>query len=64
MFTVVVNMCHRQRRTIFIDSDLDRVTRNKKTMCFTEAMKFLAFKWQDFAIWAQSSVCEAFIIPR
>ena len=28
----VVNMCYRQRRTIFIDSDLDRVTRNKKTM--------------------------------
>ena len=64
MFTEVVNMCYRQRRTIFIDPDLDRVTWNKKTMYFTEAMKFLAFRPQHFVIWAQASVYEEFTIPR
>ena len=47
MLTEVVNMCYRQRRTIFIDPDLDRVTRNKKTMYFTEAMKFVAFRYHS-----------------
>ena len=64
MFTEVVNMCYRQRRTIFIDLDLDRVTRNKKTMYFTEAMKFLAFRPQHLVIWAQASIYEEFAIPR
>ena len=40
----VVNMCYRQWQTIFTDPDLDRVTRNKTIMYFTEAMKFLAFR--------------------
>ena len=57
-------MCYRQRRTIFIDPDLDRVTRNKKTMYFTEAMKFLAFRPQHLVIWAQASIYEEFTIPR
>ena len=64
MFTEVVNMCYRQRRAIFIDPDLDRVTRNQKTMYFTEAMKFLAFRPQHSVIWAQASVYKKFIIPR
>ena len=50
MFTEVVNMCYRLRRTIFIDPDLDRVTRNKKAMYFTEDMKFLAFRPQHIII--------------
>ena len=36
----------------------------KKTMYFTEAMKFLAFRPQHFVIWAQASVYEEFTIPR
>ena len=64
MFTEVANMSYRQRRTIFIDPDLDRVTRNKKTMYFTEAMKFLAFRPQHLVICAQSSIYEEFTIPR
>ena len=52
------------RRAIFIDLDLDRVTRNKKAMYFTEVMKFLAFRPQHFVLWAQASVYEKFIIPR
>ena len=51
-------------RTIFTDPDLNRVTRSKKAMYFTEAMKFLAFKPQHFVIWAQASVYEEFFIPR
>ena len=64
MFTEVVNMCYRQRWAIFIDPDLDRVTRNQKTMYFTEAMKFLAFRPQHSVIWTQASVYKKFIIPR
>ena len=64
LFTEDVDMCYRQRQTIFIDPDLDRGTRNKKSMYFTEAMKFLAFRPQYFVIWAQTSVYEEFIIPR
>ena len=64
MFTEVVNMCYRQLWAIFIDPDLDRVTRNEKTMYFTEAMKFLAFRPQQFGIWAQTSVYKKFIISR
>ena len=56
MFTEVINMCYRQQRAIFIDLDLDRVTRNEKTMYFTETMKFLAFRAQHFVMWAQASV--------
>ena len=33
-------------------------------MCFTEAMKFLAFKPQYLVIWAQAFVHKKFIIPR
>ena len=47
MLTEVVNMCYRQRRTIFIDPDHDCVTRNKKARYFTEAMKFLAFRYHS-----------------
>ena len=36
----------------------------KKTMYFTEFMKFLAFTPQHFLISAQASVYEEFIIPR
>ena len=59
-------MCYQQRRAIFIDFDLDCATRNKKkTMYFTESMKFLAFRLHHFVIlWAQASVFEEFIIPR
>ena len=49
-------MCYRERRTILIDLDLDRVTRNKKTMYFAKAMQFLAFRPQHFVIWGQASV--------
>ena len=63
MFTEVVNMCYWQRRAIFIDPYLDHVTRNKKTMYFTEAMKFLVFRTQHFVTWAQASVYEKFVIP-
>ena len=63
MFTKVVNMCYRQRRAILIDPGLDHVTRNKKTMYFTEAMKFLAFRTQHFVTQAQASVYEKFVIP-
>ena len=34
MFTEVVNVCYLQPQVIFIDLDLDRVTRNKKAMYF------------------------------
>ena len=64
MFTEVVNMCYRQWQTIFVDPGLDRATRNKKTMYFTEAMKFLAFRPQHLVIWAQASIYEEFSIPR
>ena len=64
MFTEVVNMCYRQWRTIFIDPDFDRVTRNKKTTLFTEAMEFFAFRPQHLVIWAQASIYEEFAIPR
>ena len=64
MITEVVNMCYRQWQTIFIGPNLDRVTRNEKTMYFTEAMKFLAFRSQHFVVWAQASVYKKFIIPR
>ena len=57
-------MCYRQRRIISFDPDLNRVARNKKTMYFTEAMKFLAFRPQHFVIWAQASIYEEFTIPR
>ena len=63
MFTEVVNMYYQQRRAISIDLDFDRVTRNKKTMYFTEAVKFLACRPQHFVIWAQAFVYEEFIIP-
>ena len=43
-------MCYQQQRTIFLDLDLGCVTRNKKTMYFTEAMMFLAFISQHFVI--------------
>ena len=36
----------------------------KKTMYFTEAMKFLAFRPHYLAIWAQKSVYKEFIILR
>ena len=64
MFTEVINMCYRQRRAIFIDFDLDRVTKKAKFMYFTEAMKLFAFRPQHFVIWAQASAYEEFIIPR
>ena len=45
MFTEVVNVCYRQRRTIFID--LDRVTRNKK-LCIL--LRLWSFSLLDYSI--------------
>ena len=63
MLTEVINIYYRQWQTIFIDPDVDRVTRNKKNMYFTEAMKFLAFRQHHLVIWAQACIYKEFNIP-
>ena len=49
---------------LFIDPDLDQVTRSKKTTYFTEAVKFFAFRPHNFVIWAQTSVFEEFTVAK
>ena len=64
MFTEVVNICYKSGKLFSLTLILIMSPEIKKTMYFTEAMKFLSFRPQHFVIWAQASVYEKKIISR
>ena len=63
MFTEVVNICYKSGKLFSLTLIFIMSPEIKKTMSFTETMKFLSFR-QHFVIWAQASVYEKKIISR